>query len=134
MRLIEENVFTRKVTYELSNGQYIQLDVRDVAEFGAARMIREAGYGHLIPTERVAVMQHGRRVGTVPPTFDPFSIRSNTFLYDVRPGDFKREGDVWIASRTLGPGDLEAVPGFVWERLQPAAASEAPISADDVRG
>jgi hypothetical protein len=126
MRLIEENVFTRKVTYELSNGQYIQLDSRAVAEFGAARMIREAGYGHLIPTERVAVMQHGRRVGTVPPTFDPFSIRSNTFLYDVRPGDFKREGDVWIASRTLGPGDLEAVPGFVWERIQPAAAAEQP--------
>lgn len=104
------------VTYELADGQWIDLDARAVAEFGAARLIRDAGYGHLLETERVAVFQHGRKVGTVPPNFEPMNIESNTFMYDVRPGDFTRDGDKWIASRTLGPGDLEAVPGFVWER------------------
>lgn len=106
----------RIATYELANGQRIALDAMAVQEFGAERLIRDMGYGHLLPTERLPVMQSGRRVGSVPPMFDPISIKSNTFLYDPRPGDFVRDGDVWIASSTLGTGDLEAVPGFVWER------------------
>jgi hypothetical protein len=43
-------------------------------------------------------------------------MTSRNFLYDPRPGDFKRTAEGWIASGTLGPGDLEAVPGFLWER------------------
>jgi len=67
-------------------------------------------------TERIPVMQHGRKVGTVPPDFDPMRIKSTNWLYDARPGDFRQEGLTWVASRALGPGDLEAVPGFVWDR------------------
>lgn len=113
MRQIADDYAKGTVTYELSDGQWITLDARAVREYGAARMLRDSGYGHLLPTARVTVMQEGRRVGTLPPDFDPMSVKSASWLYDPRPGDFKREGDVWIASRTLGPGDLEAVPGFL---------------------
>lgn len=101
------------VTYRMNDGRFVQLDARAVHEYGAAKLLRDMGYGAELPTERVAVMYHGRRVGTFPPDFDPFTIKSRTFLYDPRPGDFKREGDVWVANKTLGYGDLEAVPGFI---------------------
>ena len=65
-------------------------------------------------TERDLV-QGGRRVGTLPSDFAPASIKSTSFFYDPRPGDFRREGTAWVASPALGPGDLAAVPGFVWE-------------------
>lgn len=75
-------------------------------------------------TERVDVMQGGRKIGTVPPSFDPAKIKSTSFFYEPRPGDFRLSGDVWVADRMLGPGDLEAVPGFVWDRStsQPSQA------------
>jgi hypothetical protein len=76
------------------------------------------GSGRIAATERVPVVQHGRRIGTVPPDFDPAKIKSTSWLYSVRPGDFRREGDEWVVSQTLGPGDLEAVPGFVWDRSE----------------
>jgi len=69
-------------------------------------------HGYEPPTGRVDVMQYGQRVGTVPADFEPYSIKSTTFLYDPRPGDFRRQNGVWVASKTLGPGDLDAVPGF----------------------
>lgn len=74
------------------------------------------GAGYVAMTDRVPVFQCGRKVGTVPPDFDPLRIRSTNWLYDARPDDFRQEGLTWVASRTLGPGDLEAVPGFVWDR------------------
>ena len=67
-------------------------------------------------TERVDVMQDGRKIGTVPPSFDPAKIKSMSLFYDPRPGDFRLDGEVWVAAKMLGPGDLEAVPGFVWHR------------------
>lgn len=118
MRRIEsiEDEMKGVVTYELGNGQFVCLGRLDVQEYGAANMLREMGYGHLLPTERAAVIQDGKHVGTVPPDFDPLAIKSKSFFYDPRPGDFRREGDAWVANRTLGPGDLECVPGFVCDR------------------
>lgn len=98
------------VTYELPDGRYAQFDVRAVREYGIAKLLRAEGYEP--PTGRVAVMQYGRRVGTVPADFEPMAIKSRSFLYDPRPGDFRREGDAWIVSRTLGAGDLDMVPEF----------------------
>jgi hypothetical protein len=74
------------------------------------------GSGTAEQTARVAVMQDGVQIGTLPPTFEPTKIKSVSWLYQPRDGDFKRDGDAWVANSALGPGDLEAVPGFVWER------------------
>lgn len=113
MREISSDPLNATVTYELADGRCVRLDQRAVREYGAARIIRDMGYGHLLPTERVVLMHDGMRVGTLPPDFDPASLKSNSFMYEPRRGDFVRDGDVWIAARTLGPGDLDAVPGFV---------------------
>lgn len=64
---------------------------------------------------RIPVIQDGRKIGTVPASFDPLSIKSVSRLYTPRAGDFRIGGDGWVANPMLGSGDLEAVPGFVWD-------------------
>lgn len=98
------------VTYEASNGQRIRMDAQMAREFGPAELMRSAGLP--VPTERLPVIHHGQRVGTMAPEFDPDFIKSLNYFYDPRPGDFRREGDTWVAARTLGPGDIDAVSGF----------------------
>lgn len=112
MRRLEsiEDEMRGRVTYDLPDGKRIQFDARAVRDYGIAELLRAHGYEP--PIGRVDVMQYGRRIGTVPADFEPFSIKSQTFLYDPRPGDFRREGNAWIASKSLGPGDLDAIPGF----------------------
>jgi hypothetical protein len=105
------------VTYDLGNGRYATFDTRIVREVGLATLLQD--YDIEMPTERLPVIHHGRRVGTMAPDFDPVTARSISFMYDVRPGDFRREGDTWVAGRTLGPGDLECVAGFVWDSRAP---------------
>jgi hypothetical protein len=102
------------VTYEFADGKRIQLDGRAVSEYGVASLLRGTEYGDLLPTERLPVYQRGKVIGSVPGTFDPETIKSTSFFYDVRRGDFIREGDGWTAAKNLGDGDLYAVPGFVW--------------------
>jgi hypothetical protein len=103
-------------TYEFANGKRIKLDAKSVERYGVEQILRDSGFGYLLPTGRVDVIQDGRRIGTVPATFDPASIKSTSFFYDPRAGDFKRDGDKWVAASMLGPGDLEAIPTFVWNR------------------
>lgn len=114
MRRIQSNEDDLRgvVTYELEGGKRVCLDARAVREHGAAAILRGAGYAPLLPTERLPVYQGGYRIGTLPPDFDPTCIKSNSFLYEPRPGDFRRAGDKWIAANTLGPGDFECIPGF----------------------
>ncbi len=115
MRRIEslEDQMNGTVTFDLGNNQFIKIDARDVREYGVEEILRSAGHGDKIPTGRVNVMQRGRLVGTVPATFDPAAIKSASFLYDPRPGDFIRKADHWEADKMLGPGDLECVSGFI---------------------
>lgn len=117
----------RAWTYELPDGRRIQLDRRAVAEVGAAELIRRAGLEPFAPGEEgqmLPVYQSGRRIGQLPASFDPEAARSASPLFDIRPGDFKREGDGWTACRTLGPGDLGSLKEFVADRpehYQPTA-------------
>ncbi len=112
---------------------------RDVVTFGiepsgervtfAGRMVRELGIvglkrrlGIAPSTGRVPVRQGGRIIGTLPDDFDPLFFKSTNWLYEPRQGDFVfREGE-WVACSKLGPGDLDAVPGFVWERAPPPSS------------
>lgn len=116
MRRVSENPIDGSVTYELSGGRYIKFDGRMIREHGIAELLRHAGLADEIPSGRVDVMQRGKKIGTVPATFEPMSIKSSSLLYEPRGGDFVRKGDAWVADKMLGPGDLEAVPGFVWDR------------------
>lgn len=99
------------VTYELPDGKWATFDARAVQQFGLARLMES--YGVEMPTERVPVIQYGRRIGTMPAGFDPAFARSISFMYDVRPGDFRREGDAWIVGRTMGASDVDCVAGFI---------------------
>lgn len=99
------------VTYEVGSGRWATFDRRAVEEYGLARLLEE--YGVEMPTERVPVIQYGRRIGTMPPDFDPAFARSNSFMYDPRPGDFRREGDTWVVGRTMGASDVDCVVGFI---------------------
>ena len=64
------------VTYEFSDGRRLTLAVDYVRGVGIAEAARQAGLGHLVPTERVSVMQAGRIIGTLSPDFDSTFIRS----------------------------------------------------------
>lgn len=101
------------VTYKLPDGRWITFDSRAVREYGVAELMRAEGLERFLPTERVPVYQYGRRIGTMPPDFDPASARSTSFLYDVRPDDFMRDGDRWIVGRTMGASDVDCVAGFI---------------------
>lgn len=102
------------VTYELDDGRRLCLDERAVQQCGIEAILRDAGLGELIPSGLLPVTWHGERVGTVPATFDPAIIKTRSVFYRPRPGDFVRTDNGWLATSTLGPGDLEAVVGFVW--------------------
>jgi hypothetical protein len=101
------------VTYELSDGRWARFDAREVRDRGIAALMRAYDLEQFIPTERLPVIQYGRRIGTMPPDFDPVSARSTSLMYDVRPGDFRREADTWVASETLGASDVDCVAGFI---------------------
>lgn len=118
MKLLEsiEDQMRGVVTYELSDGRRVCFDARTVQKHGLANLMRAEGLEDFLLTERLAVMLHGERVGTLPPDFDPNNVQSRSFMYDPRPGDFRREGDAWVAAKTLGRGDLEAIPGFQYAR------------------
>jgi hypothetical protein len=103
-------------TYEFPSGQRVCFDKRMVEALGLHEALKREGLGDKVPTERVPVMQYGRRVGTMPPDFDPLFAKSRSFLYDYRPGDLRREGEVWIANRTLGASDLDLLVGFEREQ------------------
>lgn len=101
------------VTYEFDDGRCIAFSGRDLRKYGISEMLKQ--YGVEQPTGRVDVFWGGKKVGTVPAYFDPQAAKSSSWLYDIRPGDFTRTERGWEAVPQLGPGDLEAIPEFVWD-------------------
>ena len=105
------------VTFDLENGRYLTVPAREIAEYGTEAVFRAHGCHDAIANkERISVFRRDKKIGTVPCDFDPLTIRSNSFLYAPRGGDFRRSERGWEADKSLGPGDLEAVAGFVWHR------------------
>lgn len=98
------------VTYEIGDGRWVTLDARTVIEIGLKAVMEE--YGVEMPTGRLPVFQRGREIGSLPGAFDPLMIKSTSFLYDPRPGDFRRTNKGWEAAANMGPGDLDCVPEF----------------------
>jgi hypothetical protein len=45
-------------------------------------------------------MHHGHRIGTLPADFEPLIAKSQNPMYEVRDGDFRREGDDWVAEES----------------------------------
>lgn len=107
------------VTYRVTIGRAVRcipFKKSYLEDVGLAEAMRREGFDYKPKTERVPLYQRGRRIGTLPGSFDPIFIKSINPLYQVRGGDFVRTDDGWKACNTMGPGDLESVPGFVWDR------------------
>ena len=102
--------------YELPSGQRIRLDRDHVRQHGAEALVRKLGLDPGPEGQRLPVYQSGRKIGTLPSSFDPDAAASTSVLFDIRPGDFKREGDGWTAHPSLGPGDLGALSDFAADR------------------
>lgn len=118
MRKLEsiEDEMQGRSTYALGDGRLIQFYIHDIRDHGLETLLK--AHGIEAPNERIPVLQDGKIIGTVPGTFDPIAIKSQSFFYDPRPGDFKRTSEGWEASRQLGPGDVHAVPGFEWSNAE----------------
>lgn len=112
MRKIEsiQDDMNGTVTYEIGEGRWITLDARMLREIGLKAAMEK--YGVEMPTGRLPVFQRGREIGSLPAAFDPMFIKSTSFLYDPRPGDFRRTKEGWEAAANMGPGDLDCVPEF----------------------
>ena len=118
-KFVRYDDFNDAYIYALEDGRYINLSGREVRDHGPGPLLESIGYAVASDGKRLSVKQHGRVVGTLPADFEPTLIRSRSFLYDPRPGDFARKGDEWIAADSIGPGDFEAVPGFAVARPHP---------------
>lgn len=106
-----ENHMDRTITVDLGDGRIADVEIDFIRRFGLKAVAEH--FGVPVSDRYLPVVYHVRVVGSLPEAWHPLEIKSKTFLYDPRPGDFVREGDKWIAARTLGPGDIEAVSDFI---------------------
>jgi hypothetical protein len=116
--------------YELPSGQRIRLDRDHVRARGAEELVRSLGLDPGPPGQMLPVYQGTRKIGQLPASFDPECARSTCALFSVRPGDFRREGDRWIACRSLGSGDLGSLAEFVPDG-DPAHYAPAELTAEE---
>ncbi len=100
-----EDQMNRRVRYRRGDHEVL-LDERDVQLYGLDEMLKRVGLEQ--DHTPLPVIYQGENVGTLPASFDPRRVKSSTFLYEARPGDFRLDGDKWIADKMLGLGDLYA--------------------------
>ncbi len=62
---------------------------------------------------RLPVIQDSRIIGSFPADFNPRFAKSRSFMYDIRPYDFKLENGKWIVHQSLGASDVDCVIGFI---------------------
>lgn len=62
---------------------------------------------------RMPVVRYGEVIGSFPAGFNPRFARSNSFMYDIRQGDFTLENGKWTVANSLGAGDVDCVIGFI---------------------
>ncbi|MCJ2009222.1 hypothetical protein [Methylobacterium sp. J-092] len=98
--------------YRLNDRRIVVFDTHVLREIGLTEALRRVGIEPASQGQRMPVLQDGQMIGTVPSDFEPELIRSRSAHYETQPGDFRREGNAWIASQRLGQGDFEAIPGF----------------------
>lgn len=62
---------------------------------------------------RIPVYQGDHLIGTLPYAFSTRGLKgANNPFVDFRPGDIVRQEKGWVVSKSLGPGDIGAIPGF----------------------
>jgi hypothetical protein len=112
VRKVSVNEFKNLVTYViLPDNRYVNLDINLVRQHGLEKLLQEF-LDVSISNKRLPVVYDNRVVGTLPASFDLQFAKSKSFLYDFRPGDFMLKDNTWIASNSLGPGDLDCVAEF----------------------
>ena len=101
--------------FELSDGKWIDLSAQDIEEYGLKALLAHHGYSNELDA-RLDLIEDGRKIGTLPGSFDPMNVKSGSFCYKPRRGDFEMRGNQVHMIAHLGAGDLESIPGFRWHR------------------
>lgn len=100
-------------TWEVEGGRFIIVPGPEARKHGAANILYQMGLGpNPKDMPRRPVYQDGVMIGTLPGDFDPYSVRSNSLLYEPRRGDFVETPTGLQAAASLCPGDLSAIVGF----------------------
>lgn len=63
--------------------------------------------------KRLPVIQYDKVIGSFPAGFNLRFAKSNSFMYDIRSGDFTLENGKWICAKILGASDVDCVDGFI---------------------
>lgn len=113
-RFVRFDLFYDQLIYELGDGRLCAFGASDVRRYGLEELLQSMDIQ--LSSERMPVFQRGKRIGSLPAIFNPVAWRVTSPFVDLRDGDFRLDADGWHAAKTLCPGDLEAVEGFVWER------------------
>lgn len=94
--------------YHLSDGTHLVFPCEAAYLYTEEAFLKSNGARLL--RDRIPVLQRGRKIGTLPRSFDWATSKTDNFFVSLRPGDFVLHDDHWEASWSLGPGDLESIP------------------------
>jgi hypothetical protein len=106
------DILSSAVTFVLEDGRRLTCDKSMLQDIGLERLFASQGLSLDAEGERRDVIQSGKVVGSLPVHFDPNNIKSRSFMYRPRSGDFEWGEAGWIAHPSLGPSDLNAIPEF----------------------
>ena len=108
----DENLVDGSITVFMSDGRACKFDRYDIERNSLQVMMEHAGLVTDL-TDRVDVMQGGKKVGEMPSFWTPGLAKSTSRLYDYRRGDLTLINGKWEAAPSLGGGDLDMLVGFI---------------------